>query len=154
MLDYTELKDKGGLEEWPGFDELPFAKTLEGDPVQSGRFDVGGFGTRTMAGVWACTPGSFAYTYPGDEICTLLEGKIRLVAEDGEAHEYVAGRHLLQQQGRSVELDGHRAGAQDLSHSRPGLRRTRTLARASSSPDPPGRPGRSAQAQRSMATAT
>ena len=91
MLDYTELKDEGGLEEWPGFDELPFAKTLEGNPIQSGRFDVGGFGTRTMAGVWACTPGSFAYTYPGDEICTLLEGRIRLVAEGGEAHEYVAG---------------------------------------------------------------
>ena len=66
-------------------------RSSRGIPVQSGRFDVGGFGTRTMAGVWACTPGSFAYTYPGDEICTLLEGKIRLVAEDGEAHEYVAG---------------------------------------------------------------
>ena len=59
MLDYTELKDEGGLEVWPGFDELPYAKTVEGDPVQSGRFDSGGLGMRTMTGVWACTEGSF-----------------------------------------------------------------------------------------------
>ena len=38
VLDYNELKDQGGLDVWPGFDELPYAKTLEGDPVQSGRF--------------------------------------------------------------------------------------------------------------------
>ena len=91
VLDYTELKDEGGLEAWPGFDELPYAKTVEGDPVQSGRFDSGGLGMRTMTGVWACTEGSFEYTYPGDEICTLLEGRIRLVSADGESHEFTAG---------------------------------------------------------------
>ena len=91
MLDYTDLKDEGGLETWPGFDELPYARTLDGDPVQSGRFDAGGLGTRTMTGVWACTAGSFEYTYPGDEICTLLKGRIRLVSADGEAHEFAAG---------------------------------------------------------------
>ena len=91
MLDYTELKDKGGLEPWPSMEDLPFVKVLEGEPVHSGRFDVGGFGTRTMAGVWQCTPGRFEYTYPGDEICTLLEGKIQLVCEDGKTHNYAAG---------------------------------------------------------------
>ncbi len=91
MLDYTELKDRGGLEPWPPMAELDFIKVLDGDPVHSGRFDVGGFGKRTMAGVWECTPGRFEYTYPGDEICTLLEGRIQLVCEDGKTHDYKAG---------------------------------------------------------------
>ena len=45
VLDYTELKDKGGLEPWPTMEELPFVKVLDGKPVHSGRFDLGGFGT-------------------------------------------------------------------------------------------------------------
>jgi uncharacterized cupin superfamily protein len=91
MLDYTTLKDKGGLEPWPAFKDLPFAKVLEGNPVHEGRFDLGGFGTRTMAGVWQCTRGKFEYTYPGDEICTLLEGHIRVTDKDGKVHDYRAG---------------------------------------------------------------
>ena len=30
MLDYTELKNKGGLAPWPEFDDLPFVKVLSG----------------------------------------------------------------------------------------------------------------------------
>ena len=91
MLDYTSLKDKGGLEPWPPMENLPFINDIKGNPLHSGRFDVGGFGMRTMVGVWECTPGSFEYTYPGDEICTLLAGRIRLTDEDGGSHEYTAG---------------------------------------------------------------
>ncbi len=99
MLDYTELKDKGGLEPWPPMKELDFIKVLDGDPVHSGRCDVGGFGKRTMAGVWQCTPGRFEYTYPGDEICTLLEGRIQLVCEDGKTHNYTAGDTFYMRKG-------------------------------------------------------
>lgn len=99
MLDYTELKDKGGLEPWPPMKELDFIKVLDGDPVHSGRFDVGGFGKRTMAGVWQCTPGRFEYTYPGDEICTLLEGRIQLVCEDGKTHHYTVGDTFYMRKG-------------------------------------------------------
>ena len=66
----------------------------------SGRFDVGGFGMRTMAGVWQCTPGKFEYTYPGDEICTLLEGEISLVDEQGKTHEYRAGDTFIRAKAR------------------------------------------------------
>jgi len=81
MLDYVTLKDEGGLEPWPPLGELPFVNVLEGNPEHQGRFDLGGFGMRTMAGVWQCTPGKFEYTYPGDEICTLLEGKIHVTEQ-------------------------------------------------------------------------
>ncbi len=91
MLDYTELKDAGGLVPWPPMVDLPFIKVIKGDPIHSGRFDVGGFGVRTMVGEWSCTPGSFEYTYPGDELCIIVEGRIRLKDEDGKMHEYGAG---------------------------------------------------------------
>ncbi len=91
MLDYNEFKDGGELEAWPPFGEMSFVKVLEGNPEPAGRFDVGGPETRTMVGVWQCTPGKFEYTYPGDEICTLLAGRIRLTDEDGKVHEYTAG---------------------------------------------------------------
>lgn len=99
MLDYTELKDKGGLEPWPPMADLPFIKVLEGDPQHAGRFDLGGFGIRTQAGVWECTTGKFEYTYPGDEIATLLEGHISLVDEDGKTHEYRAGDTFYMRKG-------------------------------------------------------
>lgn len=102
MLDYKELKSKGGLEPWPPFDELPFVKVIEGNPQHSGRFDLGGFETRTMVGVWECTPGKFEYTYPGDEICTLIEGKIRVTEKDGTVHEYGAGDTFYTTKGETV----------------------------------------------------
>ena len=43
MLDYTELKEEGGLVLWPPMEELPSINVLEGDPIHSGRFDVGNF---------------------------------------------------------------------------------------------------------------
>ncbi len=90
MLDYSKLKG-GALEPWPPMGDLPFIKVLEGNPTHSGRFDLGGFETRQMVGEWECTPGRFEYTYPGDEICTLLEGRIRVTEKDGTVHEYKAG---------------------------------------------------------------
>ena len=91
MLDYVKMKDEDGLEPWPSMEELPFVNTIEGNPVHTGRFDVGGFGMRTMIGVWECTPGKFEYTYPGDEMCTLTKGKIQLLCENGEIHNYSSG---------------------------------------------------------------
>lgn len=91
MLDYVKMKDEDGLEPWPSMEELPFVNTIEGNPVHTGRFDVGGFGMRTMIGVWECTPGKFEYTYPGDEMCTIIKGKIQLLCENGEIHNYSAG---------------------------------------------------------------
>ena len=50
MLDYTELKEEGGLVLWPPMEELSSINVLEGDPIHSERFDVGYFCMRTMIG--------------------------------------------------------------------------------------------------------
>ena len=72
-------------------EELPSINVLEGDPIHSGRFDIGNFCMKTMTGIWECTPKKFEYTCPADEICTLLHGRIQLICEDGKVHDYVAG---------------------------------------------------------------
>ena len=91
MLDYTKLKAWEGVDPWPPFDDLPFITTTEGNPQHSGRFDQGGFGARTMVGVWECTPGKFEYTYPGDEICTLLIGFGVACEECNDGQPYCVG---------------------------------------------------------------
>ena len=107
MLDYAELKDKGGLEAWPAMSELPFIKILEGDPQHQGRFDHGGFTSRIQVGIWECTPGKFEYTYPGDEICTLLAGRITVTDADGKAHDFSAGDSFFTVAGETVTWEVH-----------------------------------------------
>jgi uncharacterized cupin superfamily protein len=43
------------------------------------------------AGVWASTPGKWRIRYTEHEFCHLLEGHVRLTAEDGTAVEFHAG---------------------------------------------------------------
>jgi uncharacterized protein len=42
-------------------------------------------------GFWAAEPGRAAIAYTKDEMCTLLEGEVRLTDEAGHAETYVAG---------------------------------------------------------------
>ena len=102
MLDYTELKNKGGLAPWPEFDDLPFVKVLSGEPKHNGRHDLGNFETRLQVGVWECSTGKFEYTYTGDEICTLLEGRVVITDTDGAAHHFAAGDTFFTQLGETV----------------------------------------------------
>ena len=102
MLDYKKLKDEETLSPWPPLTELPFVEVKGGDPQHQGRHDIGDFTARLQVGVWECTPGKFNYTYPGDEICTLVDGKIRITEADGETHEFGAGDTFFAIQGETV----------------------------------------------------
>ena len=42
-------------------------------------------------GFWAAQPGRADIAYTKDELCTLLEGEVRLTDESGHAETYVAG---------------------------------------------------------------
>lgn len=43
------------------------------------------------AGIWASTPGKWRIRYTEHEFCHLLEGRIRLTAEDGATVEFGTG---------------------------------------------------------------
>ena len=47
------------------------------------------------AGFWAAQPGKSPIHYTKDELCTLLEGTVRLTADDGTVATYTAGDTFL-----------------------------------------------------------
>ena len=102
MLNYKELNNEDGLESWPPFSDLDFVNVLSGDPQHRGRHDVGDFGARLQVGIWECTPGKFEYTYPGDEICTLLAGKIKITDANRKTHEFITGDSFFTVRGEIV----------------------------------------------------
>ncbi len=48
-------------------------------------------GGRFFAGTWAATRGSWRVRYSEHEFCHLLEGRVRISAEDGTQYEFLAG---------------------------------------------------------------
>jgi uncharacterized protein len=71
------------------------AKVRSGSPAtryasafatEDGHFDVG---------LWEGTPGSWTVEYTENEMCLLLEGRVRLTAESGEAQEFKAGESFV-----------------------------------------------------------
>jgi len=101
MLDYKKLKNSE-LSPWPNLTELPFVKVTSGEPQHQGRHDIGDFTSRLQVGVWECTPGTFEYTYPGDEICTLVSGSIDITDSQGDVHTFSAGDTFFTEQGETV----------------------------------------------------
>jgi uncharacterized cupin superfamily protein len=54
------------------------------------RTESGGEG-QLHTGLWACEPGTFHYTFPGDETFHVLEGEIRIEVEGGGVVDLRAG---------------------------------------------------------------
>jgi uncharacterized cupin superfamily protein len=46
-------------------------------------------------GIWSSTPGKWRVSYTEHEFCHLLEGRVRLTADDGAAIEFRAGQAFV-----------------------------------------------------------
>jgi uncharacterized cupin superfamily protein len=71
--------------------DVPPDRVLAGAPrttVLNHYSDAGG---RFHCGVWSSTPGRWRVSYTENEFCHLLEGRVRLVADDGTAREFGPG---------------------------------------------------------------
>ena len=75
---------------------------LEGNPIASIRFDRGGGSTQHRLGVWRCTPGTFECTEKGDELQSILKGKLRLTFSDGSSHDLSPGDSIYTEKGEKV----------------------------------------------------
>jgi uncharacterized cupin superfamily protein len=86
----------------PALVELRGATASDYSPVDADRVESGtpvtavanrysDAGGRFHCGVWSSTPGRWRVTYTEHEFCHLLEGRVRLVADDGTARDYRAG---------------------------------------------------------------
>jgi uncharacterized cupin superfamily protein len=85
LLRYAPGDDVGRLEDWPFSNPASNYVIHRGHPKASGRLDSGGgAGATTRVGIWRCTQGTFECTERGDELMTILQGRVRVtdIAED------------------------------------------------------------------------
>jgi uncharacterized cupin superfamily protein len=70
-------------------------RVVDGDPHHTTQMRFASPDGTLIAGTWTSTPGKWRAFADRDEFCVLLEGHIRLIAEDGTAQEFRAGDSFL-----------------------------------------------------------
>ncbi|MDH3376739.1 MAG: cupin domain-containing protein [Gammaproteobacteria bacterium] len=82
--------------------ETPGYRVIDGDPRASVRFDRGSADSAQRLGVWMCTPGTFECVESGDELQTVLEGKLSVTQADGTVHEFTSGDSFYTDKGERL----------------------------------------------------
>lgn len=95
------------LESWPFDNPQSDYKILRGNPQASGRLDAGANDGAWRLGIWSCTEGAFECTELGDELQTILEGRLTLTRADGETVEAGPGDTIFTRRGERVVWDIH-----------------------------------------------
>jgi uncharacterized cupin superfamily protein len=104
MLHYTPGMDVGELEHWPFTNPKSNYVIHEGAPIASGRLDSTTATTRT--GIWKCTKGKFECTEQGDELMTILSGKVIVTdVTTGQIVELKPGGSMFSRNGKRVVWD-------------------------------------------------
>ena len=105
ITSYPTGQVPGDLEPWPFAAEASDYKIVRGDPRASGRLDLGGPESRHRLGVWHCPAGAFECTERGDELQTILAGRLRLVRDDGDAQTFGPGDSFFTRKGERLLWD-------------------------------------------------
>lgn len=106
MHRYAVDQDFDTLEDWPFINPQSEYKILRGEPKASGRMDEGGAGQVTRLGVWRCTAGAFECTELGDELQSILTGRVRVTwLADGSTQEFGPGDSFYTRKGERVIWD-------------------------------------------------
>lgn len=87
--------DAPGLDPWPAFGDLPNTRITDGTPTQSGHIAFKDPAGKFQCGIWSATPGAVHTVFPVDEFAYILEGKLRIVPDEGEAVVVGAGEVLI-----------------------------------------------------------
>lgn len=101
MLTYRPDIQQEDLEHWPFERETSNYKILDGNPRASGRIDREDANSRL--GIWACTKGAFECTEQGDELQTVLSGRLRLRHADGSSYDFGPGDAFFTRKGERVQ---------------------------------------------------
>lgn len=95
------------LESWPFDNPDSDYKILRGEPQASGRLDAGSNDGPWRLGIWRCTEGAFECFELGDELQTILEGRLTLTRDNGEVVEAGRGDTVFTRKGERVVWDIH-----------------------------------------------
>lgn len=74
----------------------------KGNPIASIRLDTGTATSKHRSGIWRCTPGTFSCVEKGDELQTILSGKLRLTEKNGSTSEFLPGDSVVTTKGSTV----------------------------------------------------
>lgn len=93
------------LEHWPFEGEASGYKIIRGNPKASGRIDEGRADGLHRLGIWSCTEGAFECTELGDELQTIISGRLILTRSDGQSVECGPGDSIFTYKGERVTWD-------------------------------------------------
>lgn len=102
MKPYHSIDAITALVELPPLSQTPGYRVIEGNPIASIRFDQGSSTSKHRLGIWICTPGSFQCTEKGNELQTILEGKLTLIDEDGLEYDFGPGDSIYTEKGETI----------------------------------------------------
>jgi uncharacterized protein len=105
LLSYTPGMDVGELEVWPFINPSSnYVIHDESSPQASGRIDS--CTPTSRVGIWKCTMGKFECTEQGDELMTILSGKVIITdVETGHVVELGVGDLLFSRNGKRLIWD-------------------------------------------------
>jgi uncharacterized cupin superfamily protein len=95
------------LQPWPFDNPASDYRILRGNPRASGRLDFGGGDAGHRLGIWACSEGAFECTELGDELQTILRGRLTLTRIDGESIDCGPGDSIFTRRGERVVWEIH-----------------------------------------------
>ena len=102
MKPYLKNQIQENLLELPRLHDTPGYEVIEGDPHCSIRMDRGTPSTVSRMGIWMCTPGTFRCVEKGDELQTVIEGRLCITMEDGSSFEFGPGDSFYTEKGERV----------------------------------------------------
>ena len=105
MHKYDSGEVPGDLEPWPFDNPASDYRILRGAPRASGRLDYGGNESASRLGIWSCTEGAFECTELGDELQTIISGRLVLTRVGGESIECGPGDSIFTRRGERVLWD-------------------------------------------------
>ena len=105
MHQYALDSEQTSLEHWPFDNPASDYRILRGEPRASGRLDAGANDGPWRLGIWRCTEGAFECTELGDELQTILSGKLVLTRVGGESIECGPGDSIFTRKGERVVWD-------------------------------------------------
>lgn len=76
-------------------DPVPEERRVAGAPMRGARSTYDSDKDGFYAGVWESEPGAWRVSYDEDELCVILAGRMRLIADDGTVAEYRAGEAFV-----------------------------------------------------------
>ena len=105
MEKYAANANYDDLEHWPFDNPDSNYKILRGNPVASGRLDKLEQSGAYRLGIWRCTEGAFECTELGDELQTIISGRLKISRVGGETQEFGPGDSIFTHRGDRVIWD-------------------------------------------------